>query len=96
MTDEPCAACGHAERHHDPEDRNCEQHAERGMGRCWCKYFIGHNNPDTEDAVAAAVAAERAAVVTYLTGENEARCRFISDEVAMRIESGEYRREENE
>jgi hypothetical protein len=42
----------------------------------------------------AEVATERAAVVAYLTGENAARCRSISDEVAMRIERGEHRREE--
>lgn len=40
--------------------------------------------------------AERVAVVAFLTGENDARCRFISDEVAMRIERGEHRREEKE
>lgn len=41
MTDEICAACGHAERHHDPEDRNCEQHADVGLGRCRCNFFVG-------------------------------------------------------
>ena len=45
------------------------------------------------DEARAEVAAERAAVVAYLTGENAARCRFISDEVAMRIERGEHRNE---
>ena len=41
-----------------------------------------------------AVDAERAAVVAFLTGENDARCRFVSDAVAMRIERGEHRRKE--
>ena len=51
---------------------------------------------DLENAKNAATAAERAAVVAWLTGENAARCRFISDAAAMRIERGEHRRKENE
>jgi hypothetical protein len=47
-----------------------------------------------EAANAEAARRERAAVVAFLTGENDARCRFISDEVAMRIERGEHRRKE--
>ena len=48
MSDEPCAACGHAERHHDPEDRNCEQHADVGLGRCRCNFFVGADRASEE------------------------------------------------
>jgi len=55
--------------------------------RAWAEQAAAAENAN-------AVAAERAAVVAFLTGENDARCRFISDHVAMRIERGEHRREE--
>jgi len=51
---------------------------------------------DRVEAKVVALRGERAAVVAFLTGENDARCRFISDHVAMRIERGEHRREETE
>jgi hypothetical protein len=40
MTDEPCATCGHPRRVHDPEDLNCETHADVGLGRCLCNRFM--------------------------------------------------------
>ena len=97
MTDELCAACGHAERHHDPEDRNCEHHADRGMGRCRCNFFIGEENP----AIQNAVEKERAAVVALLRESQrmyqmhrspgvESLVRNLADI----IERGEHRREE--
>jgi len=41
VTDEPCATCGHPRRVHDPEDLNCETHADVGLGRCPCNRFMG-------------------------------------------------------
>jgi len=46
-------------------------------------------NENAEDA-----RCERVAVVAFLRGENAARCRVVSDAVAMRIERGEHRRGE--
>jgi hypothetical protein len=66
-----------------------EARTEAATMRSWAEEAAKAENENAEDAKR-----ERAAVVSYLTGANEARCRFISDEVAMRIESGEHRREE--
>ncbi len=90
MTDEPCAACGHAERHHDPEDRNCEHHADRGMGRCRCNFFIGEENPAMQNAIEK----ERAAVVAFLRSFYLRSYGDICADMADIIERGEHRREE--
>lgn len=62
---------------------------EAATMRSWAEEAAAAENENAEDAKK-----ERTAVVAYLTGENAARCRFISDEVAMRIERGEHRCEE--
>ena len=65
--------------------------AEAATMRAWAEEAARAENENAEDA-----RRERVAVVAFLTGENDARCRFISDHVAMRIERGEHRREETE
>ena len=64
---------------------------EAATMRSWAEEAAAAENENAEDATR-----ERAAVVAWLTGENAARCRFISDAAAMRIERGEHRRKENE
>ena len=64
--------------------------AEAATMRAWAEEAARAENENAEDA-----RRERVAVVAFLTGENDARCRFISDHVAMRIERGEHRREES-
>jgi len=48
MTDTLCAACGHAHRRHDPEDGNCEAHADVGLGRCPCNVFVAPEDARSE------------------------------------------------
>jgi hypothetical protein len=48
MTDTLCAACGHAHRRHDPEDGNCEAHADVGLGRCPCDVFVAPEDARSE------------------------------------------------
>jgi hypothetical protein len=57
MTDTLCAACGHAHRRHDPEDGNCEAHADVGLGRCPCDVFVA-----PEDATLLPLAFQRVKV----------------------------------
>ena len=40
LDDATCGSCGHSQRRHDPEDGNCEAHAEVGLGRCPCDEFV--------------------------------------------------------
>ena len=67
-------------------------HAEAATMRSWAEEAAAAENANA-DVATTERAAERAAVVAFLTGENDARCRFISDHVAMRIERGEHRHE---
>jgi hypothetical protein len=48
MTDTLCAACGHAHCRHDPEDGNCEAHADVGLGRCPCDVFVAPEDARSE------------------------------------------------
>lgn len=66
-----CAACGHAHRRHDPEDGNCEAHADVGLGRCPCNVFVSpapcrNGERMIEPRPPAAPADDWAAVVAWL------------------------------